>query len=79
MTMRCCHVCHDASLADVIPPQISIIKGVRHPNCLMFMGICLEPKPALVMEYCDRHSLFDCLGAARAGRYAGHTVGQHRG
>lgn len=49
--------------------EISILKGVRHPNCLLFMGICLDTKPALVMEFCDRHSLFDCISAARAGRY----------
>ena len=44
--------------------QISIMASLRHPNVVMFMGMCLEP-PCIVTEFCARGSLFDVLRKAR--------------
>ena len=39
--------------------------SLRHPNVVMFMGLCLEP-PCIVTEFCARGSLFDVLRKARS-------------
>ena len=39
--------------------------SLRHPNVVMFMGLCLEP-PCIVTEFCARGSLYDVLRKARA-------------
>ncbi|KFK28870.1 hypothetical protein AALP_AA7G059100 [Arabis alpina] len=42
--------------------EINIMKKLRHPNVLLFMGaICSEEKSAIVMEYLPRGSLFKIL------------------
>ena len=38
--------------------------ALRHPNVVMFMGLCLQP-PCIVTEFCARGSLFDVLRKAR--------------
>jgi hypothetical protein len=38
--------------------------ALRHPNVVMFMGLCLEP-PCIVTEFCARGSLYDVLKKAR--------------
>ena len=45
--------------------QAVIMASLRHPNIILFMGICLEP-PCLVTEWCSRGSLYDVI--ARAAR-----------
>ena len=37
--------------------------SLRHPNVVLFMGICLDP-PCLVTEWCSRGSLYDVIGRA---------------
>lgn len=37
--------------------------SLRHPNVVMFMGLCLQP-PCIVTEFCARGSLFDVLRKA---------------
>lgn len=44
--------------------QVSIMASLRHPNVVMFMGLCLEP-PCIVTQFCARGSLFDVLRKAR--------------
>ena len=39
--------------------------ALRHPNVVMFMGLCLEP-PCIVTEFCARGSLYDVLKKARS-------------
>ncbi len=39
--------------------------ALRHPNVVLFMGVCLEP-PCVVSEWCARGSLFDVLIKARS-------------
>lgn len=39
--------------------------ALRHPNVVMFMGLCLEP-PCIVTEFCARGSLYDVIKKARA-------------
>ncbi|XP_010439238.1 PREDICTED: dual specificity protein kinase shkE isoform X1 [Camelina sativa] len=42
--------------------EINIMKKLRHPNVLLFMGaVCTEEKSAIVMEYMPRGSLFKIL------------------
>jgi hypothetical protein len=36
---------------------------LRHPNCTLYLGVCLEP-PCLLMEYCSRRSVDAILRAA---------------
>ena len=38
--------------------------ALRHPNIVLFMGVCLDP-PCVVSEWCARGSLFDVLTKAR--------------
>jgi serine/threonine protein kinase len=44
--------------------QVSIMASLRHPNVVMFMGMCVEP-PCIITEFCARGSLFDVLRKAR--------------
>ncbi|CAA7060147.1 unnamed protein product [Microthlaspi erraticum] len=42
--------------------EIDIMRKLRHPNVLLFMGaVCSEKKSAIVMEYLPRGSLFKIL------------------
>jgi hypothetical protein len=43
--------------------QVGILASMRHPNIVLFMGVCLEP-PCLVTEWCARGSLYDVLAKA---------------
>ena len=38
--------------------------AIRHPNVVLFMGVCLEPA-CMVTEWCARGSVFDILVKAR--------------
>lgn len=44
--------------------QVMIMSALRHPNVVLFMGVCLEP-PCVVSEWCARGSLLDVLTKAR--------------
>ena len=44
--------------------EASIMAALRHPNCVQYLGCCLDP-PALVMEYCSRRSVDKILAEAR--------------
>lgn len=44
--------------------EVSIMMKIRHPNTILFMGICLSP-PCIVTEYCEKGSLLDLLKLAR--------------
>ncbi|KAL0041949.1 hypothetical protein WJX79_010123 [Trebouxia sp. C0005] len=44
--------------------EVSIMASLRHPNVVMFMGMCVEP-PCIITEFCARGSLFDVLRKAR--------------
>lgn len=45
--------------------QVSIMSAIRHPNVVLFMGLCLDP-PCIVTEFCARGSLYDVLKKARS-------------
>ena len=47
--------------------QVSIMSSLRHPNVVMFMGLCLQP-PCIVTEFCARGSLYDVLRKARTSQ-----------
>lgn len=44
--------------------EVGLMVGMRHPNVILFMGLCPEP-PCVVTEYCSRGSLYDVLQAAK--------------
>ena len=43
--------------------QVSIMAAIRHPNVVMFMGLCLNPV-CVVTEFCARGSLSDVIRKA---------------
>lgn len=43
--------------------EASIMASLRHPNCVQYLGCCLDP-PSLVMEYCSRRSVDKILADA---------------
>jgi len=44
--------------------EFKIMCALRHPNIVHFYGACLEPKLSLVMEFCERDTLFDVMNNA---------------
>ncbi len=40
--------------------EVSFMKTLRHPNILLFMGVCVKPV-CLITEYCRNGNLFDVL------------------
>jgi hypothetical protein len=46
--------------------QVGILSTLRHPNVVLFMGVCLSP-PAVVTEYCPLRSLYDVLKKVGCG------------
>jgi serine/threonine protein kinase len=44
--------------------EVALMVNMRHPNVILFMGICPEPF-CIVTEYCSRGSLYDLLRSAR--------------
>eukprot|EP01029_Cantina_marsupialis_P011190 TRINITY_DN2507_c0_g5_i1.p1 TRINITY_DN2507_c0_g5~~TRINITY_DN2507_c0_g5_i1.p1 ORF type:complete len:1743 (+),score=567.30 TRINITY_DN2507_c0_g5_i1:97-5229(+) len=40
--------------------EVSLLRSLRHPNILLFMGCCREPL-CLVTEFCSKGNLFDLL------------------
>ena len=44
--------------------EASIMASLRHPNCVQYLGCCIDP-PALVMEFCSRRSVDKILQDAR--------------
>jgi len=43
--------------------EASIMAGLRHPNCIQYLGATLSP-PALIMEYCSKRSVDTILAGA---------------
>lgn len=46
---------------DEIAKESSVMIGLRHPNILLFMGVCMEPELAIVTEFMPRGSLHDII------------------
>jgi len=44
--------------------EFKIMCALRHPYIVHFYGACLEPKLSLVMEFCERDTLFDVMNNA---------------
>lgn len=57
------HQEEDKALAGLVH-EASLMYQLRHPNIVMFLGVCLNP-PALVTEYCAKGSLYNLLQSAR--------------
>ncbi|DBA74000.1 hypothetical protein WJX77_000667 [Trebouxia sp. C0004] len=50
-------------LLDDLDKEAGIMAALRHPNVVMFLGVCLEP-PCMVAEFCARGSMHDVLTRA---------------
>lgn len=46
---------------EEVAKESSVMTGLRHPNILLFMGVCIEPEIAIVTEYMPRGSLHDII------------------
>ena len=44
-----CTVLHDTIAQPAVGMQVSILSAIRHPNVVLFMGVCLDP-PCMVTE-----------------------------
>ena len=51
--------------AVVCMQEAGMMASMRHPNVVMYLGVCLQP-PCVVTEYCARGSLNDVFKRARA-------------
>lgn len=50
----------DEARLRALRQEVGILATLRHPNVVLFMGVCLSP-PAIVTEYCPLGSLYDVL------------------
>jgi hypothetical protein len=50
----------DEARLRALRQEVGILATLRHPNVVLFMGVCLAP-PAVVTEYCPLGSLYDVL------------------
>ena len=60
----------DEVTTDRVLKEVTALAQLRHPNLILFMGFCLQPRPAIVCEFMQRGSLFkvggpQCLGYAQ--------------
>ena len=53
--------------------QVSIMAAIRHPNVVLFMGLCLGPV-CIVTESCARGSLSDVISKAAANPAFGQQL-----
>eukprot|EP01105_Mastigella_eilhardi_P023441 TRINITY_DN5901_c0_g1_i1.p1 TRINITY_DN5901_c0_g1~~TRINITY_DN5901_c0_g1_i1.p1 ORF type:complete len:749 (-),score=176.24 TRINITY_DN5901_c0_g1_i1:79-2325(-) len=51
----------DDTEADEFRKEFEVMCVLRGANVVTFFGACLEPKLCMVMEYCDRGTLYDVL------------------
>ena len=51
-------------LLDDLLAEAGIMAALRHPNIVMFMGICTSP-PSIITELCAKGSLYDVLQEAK--------------
>ncbi|KAL4422385.1 hypothetical protein ABPG75_008582 [Micractinium tetrahymenae] len=54
----------DAEVQRSLHKEVDLMRKMRHPNIILFMGVVAEPA-AVVTEYCARGSLYDLLKEAR--------------
>lgn len=47
--------------------ESSLMASLRHPNIVLFLGVCLDP-PCMVTEFCARGSLLDVLSRAKTNK-----------
>jgi hypothetical protein len=52
-----------SQVMSALQREASIMAGLRHPNCIQYLGATLNP-PALIMEYCSKRSVDTLLAGA---------------
>ena len=48
----------DDITTDRVLKEVCALASLRHPNLILFMGFCLQPRPAIICEFMQRGSLF---------------------
>ena len=48
---------NNSSPNQLIRQEVSILSQLNHPNIIKLEGVCLRPKPLLVLEYAEFRSL----------------------
>lgn len=48
-------------VVDDLRKEAEILQQLRHPNVILYMGICLKPNVCIITEFASRGSLFDIL------------------
>ena len=52
----------ESNIIEELEKEIQILKELRHPNVLLYLGACTElPNIGIVTEWCSNGSLFDVL------------------
>ncbi|RMZ53790.1 hypothetical protein APUTEX25_003929, partial [Auxenochlorella protothecoides] len=63
----------DPEVLRTLEREVGIMVAIRHPNIILFMGVCLDPA-CIVTEFCARGSLYDLLKVAAANPDASARV-----
>ena len=50
----------DTVLLQELRQEAGLMASLRHPNVVLFLGVCFQP-PAMLTEFCARGSLLDIL------------------
>ena len=53
--------------------EAGLMATLRHPNVVMFLGVCTEP-PCVVTEFCARGSMLDALQRAHKSEVQPQSV-----
>ncbi len=38
--------------------EVAMLRQLKHPNIVLFIGACIRPKLMILTEYCARRSLY---------------------
>ncbi|KAL7683076.1 putative protein kinase domain, actin-depolymerizing factor [Plasmopara halstedii] len=41
--------------------EVALLRKLKHPNIVLFIGACTDPKLMILTEYCSRKSLFEVI------------------
>lgn len=50
----------EKALLSELRQEAGLMASLRHPNVVLFLGVCFKP-PAMLTEFCARGSLLDIL------------------
>ena len=53
----------DAAMRRLMEREAGVLALLRHPNLLLFIGFCAEPRPAILSEFMQRGRCQLCAGS----------------